>query len=172
MKKEKLREVPVKNYYVVFIVCALVIIAAFYIRSFYLSYQASKVNNSVFYDKSINQMNTDDVEFALEEVNEAILYVSYFDYPKVYNIEKKLYRTLEKKKLIDKVIYWNVTDIKDSNEYIRILKNKYPVVADKINASPLIIYIKDGEALDAIDSSNDLISVEELNELLSKYGIM
>ena len=31
--------------------------------------------------------------------------------------------------------------VKDNNEYIRILKNKYPVVADKINTAPMIIYI-------------------------------
>ena len=59
MKKEELREVPIKNYYIVLLVSILVIIAVLYIRSFYLSYQASKINNSVFYDKSINQMNTD-----------------------------------------------------------------------------------------------------------------
>ena len=174
MKKhnEKFRDVPAKNYFVVFVVSILVIVLVLYIRSFYLSYQSTKINNSVFYDKSINQMNTDDLDFALEEINEAILYVGYFDYPKVYNMEKKLYKLLEKKELIDEVIYWNITDIKDNNEYIKKLKNKYPVVADKINTAPLIIYIKDGEALDVIDSSNGLINDEMLNDLLTKYGIM
>lgn len=171
MKKDKLREVPVKNYYIVLVVSILVIIAVLYIRTFYLSYQASKINNSVFYDKSINQMNTDDFDFALEEINEAILYVSFFDYPKVYNMEKKLYNEFEKRELIDKIVYWNVSDIKDNNEYIRILKNKYPVTADKINTAPLIIYIKDGEAMDVIDSSHGLIDVKQLKDLLTKYGI-
>ena len=172
IKGEKLREVPAKNYYVVMVVSILVIILTLYIRSFYLSYQATKINSSVFFDKSINQMNTDDVNYALEETSEAILYVSYFDYPKVYNMEKKLYKELEKRELIDKVIYWNITDIKDNNEYIRILKNKYPVIADKINTAPMIIYIKDGEALDVIDSSNGLLDTEMLTDLLNKYGIM
>ena len=172
LRRNELRKVPSKNYFVVFIVSVLVIIATLYIRSFYLSYQATKINSSVFFDKSINQMNTDDVDYALEEVNEAILYVSYFDYPKIYNMERKIYRELEKKELIDKVIYWNITDIKGNNEYIRILKNKYPVVADKINTAPMIIYIKNGEALDVIDSSNGLIDTEMLNDLLIKYGIM
>ena len=171
MKKDKLREVPIKNYYIVLIVSVLVIIITLYVRSFYLSYQASKINNSVFYDKSINQMNTDDFDFALEEINEAILYVSFFDYPKVYNMEKKLYNEFEKRHIIDKVIYWNVSDVKDNKEYIKILKNKYPVTADKINTAPLIIYIKDGEAMDAIDSSHGLIDANQLKELLTKYGI-
>ncbi len=171
MKKEELREVPIKNYYIVLLVSILVIIAVLYIRSFYLSYQASKINNSVFYDKSINQMNTDDFDFALEEINEAILYVSFFDYPRVYNMEKKLYKEFEKRNIIDKVIYWNVTDLKDNKEYIKTLKNKYPVTADKINKAPLIIYIKEGEAVDVIDSSHGLINVKDLKELLTKYGI-
>ena len=117
-------------------------------------------------------MNTDDIDYALEETNEAILFVSYFDYPKVYNLEKKIYKLLEKKELIDRVIYWNINDIKDTDEYIKILKNKYPVVADKINNAPLIIYIKDGEAMDVIDSSNGYIDTEMLSDLLIKYGII
>ena len=44
MKKDKLREVPIKNYYIVLIVSVLVIIITLYVRSFYLSYQASKIN--------------------------------------------------------------------------------------------------------------------------------
>ena len=107
----------------------------------------------------------------MEEINEAILYVSFFDYPKVYNMEKKLYNEFEKRHIIDKVIYWNVSDVKDNKEYIKILKNKYPVTADKINTAPLIIYIKDGEAMDAIDSSHGLIDANQLKELLTKYGI-
>ena len=171
-KRDKLREVPTKNYYIVLLVSVLVIIGTLYIRFFYLNFQETRINNSVFLDKSINQMNTDDIDYALEETNEAILFVSYFDYPKVYNLEKKIYKLLEKKELIDRVIYWNINDIKDTDEYIKILKNKYPVVADKINNAPLIIYIKDGEAMDVIDSSNGYIDTEMLSDLLIKYGII
>ena len=86
-------------------------------------------------------------------------------------MEKKLYKEFEKRNIIDKVIYWNVTDLKDNKEYIKTLKNKYPVTADKINKAPLIIYIKEGEAVDVIDSSHGLINVKDLKELLTKYGI-
>ena len=91
------KKISSKNYVIVLIVSVLVIALTLYVRSFYLSYELYKTNNSVFIDKSVNQMNTEDFDFALTEVSEAILYVSYTGSSELYDIEKRLYREMEKK---------------------------------------------------------------------------
>ena len=165
------KKISSKNYVIVLIVSVLVIALTLYVRSFYLSYELYKTNNSVFIDKSVNQMNTEDFDFALTEVSEAILYVSYTGSSELYDIEKRLYREMEKKDLISKVIYWNVTDFKGNDEYLKMLKEHFPEVKDEITTSPLLIYIKDGKAVEAMSSELKMVDYKTLNKLVDKYGI-
>lgn len=165
------KKISSKNYVIVLIVSVLVIALTLYVRSFYLSYELYKTNNSVFIDKSVNQMNTEDFDFALTEVSEAILYVSYTGSSELYDIEKRLYREMEKKDLISKVIYWNVTDFKGNDEYLKMLKEHFPEVKDEITTSPLLIYIKDGKAVGAISSELRTIDYIAFDKLVEKYEI-
>lgn len=165
------KKISSKNYVIVLIVSVLVIALTLYIRSFYLSYELYKTNNSVFIDKSVNQMNTEDFDFALTEVSEAILYVSYTGSSELYDIEKRLYREMEKKDLISKVIYWNITEFKGNDEYLKMLKEHFPEVKDEITTSPLLIYIKDGKAVEAISSELKTIDYIAFDKLVDKYEI-
>ena len=166
------REIPKKNYYIVLVVSIVVIALTLYVRVLYLNYVNNKVENGVFYNKAINQINTDDFSFAVGEANEAIMYVSYTGSKEIKKMEKRLYKELENKNLLDKIIYWDVTNLLDNNEYIPILANNFPNVELDINKAPMLIYIVDGKAVDVIDSSSELINYESLNELVNKYGIM
>ena len=85
------RKIPKRNYYLVLMVSILVIVITLYIRSFYLNFKLSNnTNNSIFYDKSINQINTNDMDYAFDENKEAILFVSYNGSKKISNMEKKI----------------------------------------------------------------------------------
>lgn len=166
------RKVPKKNYYIVLIVSILVIILTLYIRSFYLNYKASEINYSIFYDKAINQINTDDINFAFDETSEAILYVSYNGSNRIRNMERKLFKVLEERNIIDKFIYWDVTNIKENDKYIKILKNKFNIVQEDVGLAPMLIYIKDGQAIEIYNSNRRLVDEKVLIDLLNKYGIV
>lgn len=163
------RDIPTKNYYIVLVVSILVIIFTLYIRSFYLNYQAANSNVSIFENKSINQMNIDDLDYAINEMNNGFLFISYNGDVNIRMMEKRLYRLIESKKLNDFFLYLNITDSKE--ESLNIFKNKYPMLADKFKNPPILIYIKDGELEEVIDSSSELVSEKTLNTLLTKYGI-
>lgn len=165
------KKIPTKNYFIVLIVSVLTIIVCLYVRSFYLSYEMNKTSDSIFNDKSINQMNISDTDFVLSEVNEAIIYVSYDNSKDINNMEKRLFREINKKKLTDKVIYWNVSNLKNDNKYISILRDKFPNIAYEINNAPMLIYIKDGEAIEAVSSEIKLIDYTAFNKLVNKYEI-
>jgi hypothetical protein len=169
-KKMFAKRIPSKNYYIVLLVSVLVIIFSLYVRSFYLNYRASRINESVFADKTINQINTEDFNFAVGETNEAILYISYTGSNEVYDMERRLYREIKKKHLTEKVIYWNVTGLK-RDEYLSILKNTFPDIDDQITSAPMLIYIKDGVAMEAMSSELKLIDYKVLDNLITKYEI-
>ena len=57
-----MREIPKKNYYIVAIVSIIVIALTLWVRVLYLNYVNNKVENGIFYNKAINQINTDDFD--------------------------------------------------------------------------------------------------------------
>ena len=59
-KKNEEKQIPIKNYAIVLVVSILVILAALYARSFYMSYQASKLNTSYFVSKKVSEIKKDD----------------------------------------------------------------------------------------------------------------
>ena len=169
MKKniKEVKEVPTKNYFIVLVVSILVVVFVLYVRSFYLNYQANNVDVSVFEGK--NQINIDDIEYAVNETTDGIIFVSYNGETQIKMMERKLYKEIEKKNLNDNVLYLNIND--NIEENMNILRNKFGDFAVDIKKAPIFIYVKDGKCVEVVDSSVELINYKTLNTLLSKYEI-
>ncbi len=167
----KNKEIPSKNYIIVIIVTILVVLLMIFIRSFYLNYKSSKLSESIFSSQTVNQIHMDDFDFAIREVSDSILYVSYTGSNEIYSMEKKLYKELENNNLLDKIIYLDITKYTKGNKYINILKNKFPNIDNEINSAPMFIYIKDGAAVEAMSSEIKMIDYKTFNRLVNKYEI-
>ena len=116
MKKSD-KKVTGRNYFIVIVVSILIMVVVLYARTFYLNYKNNKVNISIFDDQKINQINSDDFDYALSETSsEMILYVSYTGSSEIRNIEDRLYKEIEKKNLteeerdehiLSKLLFWS-----------------------------------------------------------------
>lgn len=167
----KKKEIPSKNYIIVIIVTILVVLLMIFIRSFYLNYKSSKLSESIFSSQTVKQIHMDDFDFAIREVSDSILYVSYTGSNEIYSMEKKLYKELENNNLLDKIIYLDITKYTKGNKYINILKNKFSNIDNEINSAPMFIYIKDGAAVEAMSSEIKMIDYKTVNKLVNKYEI-
>jgi hypothetical protein len=169
MKKE-LRTVPVRNYVILFVVVIFTIFLALYIKKMVESYNENELSISPLHN-NVNEINTNELDLTLKESNQVILYVSYVNDISVYKMEKKLLNKIKSKNLSDYIIYYNVTDMKDDDEYIKILKDKFVDVKDEIKKSPLFIYIKSGKGVEVVNSNSKLIDSNDLLYLIDKYEI-
>ena len=66
-------------------------------------------------------------------------------------------------------MYLNINDYKHK-DYSSKLKDVFPNI--KIGTSPMIVFIKDGQAIDIITSDDGLLDIDSLNNMLIKYGII
>lgn len=171
IKLFKKKDIPRKNYYIVITVTILVVLLMIFVRSFYLSYKSSKLSNSIFSNKIVNQIHMDDFDFAIAEISDAILYVSYTGSNEIYTMEKRLFKEIENNNLTDKIIYLDVTKYNKNNKYIKTLRDKFPNIDNEINSAPLFIYIKDGQAVEAMSSEFRMVDYKILNKLVDKYEI-
>jgi len=169
--KNEIKQIPIRNYFIVLVVSVVVIILTLYARAFYFSYQESKSKTSYFLDKKVNQITTDDLDYSLSEYRDAILYVSYTGNKSIYKMEKKIYSELEKNNLLDIAVYWNVSNLMENNDYINILKTKFNKLSNDIKEAPLIIIIKDGQAIEVLNSELDRIDYKELRKMIKRNEI-
>ena len=51
------------------------------------------------------------------------------------------------------------------------LREKFPEVSANISIAPLIIYIKDGKAVEVLSSEYTLLNTDRVKEMIDKYGI-
>ena len=171
IKLFKKKEIPSKNYYIVIVVTILVVLLMIFIRLFYLNYKSSKLSESIFSNQMVKQIHMDDFDFAVAEISDSILYVSYTGSNEIHSMEKRLFKEIENTNLTDKIIYIDVTKYTKNNKYIQILRDKFPNIDNELNSAPLFIYIKDGKAVEAMSSELKLVDCKTLNKLVDKYGI-
>ena len=153
------KEIPTRNYFICLVVSILVIIIVLYLRAFYINYELSNTETSYFSYKKVNEITMSDFNFIINETTNNIILVSNNNYN---DLEKKLYRKLKKNDLLDKVLYFDVSNV---SNYKSILNSKfdYMVINNKL---PILIVIEDGEATNVINVNDDFIDSDIINELL------
>ena len=164
------KKVSSRNYFIVLVVSVLTVALIVYVRSFVISYRNNISSVSIFKD-NVQSVNVNDLDFAILETGEAILYVSYTGNLKVNSMEKTLYKKINDENIKEKFIYLDVSDYMEDLEYIDILKEKFSNIESEINTAPLFIYIKDGKAVEAMSSELKIIDYKVFNKLLEKYDI-
>ena len=165
------KKTPKKNYIIVLVVSILVIAFSLYARMIYLNNRDNIVNKSIFENENsvIGSINIDDLDFVVAESNDLVIFVSYNGDQQIRNMERRLYREIVRNDLVDKVLYLNVSDYKEKKEYINKLKKAFPDIKWEISDAPIMIYIKDGAAIEAVNSEFKMIDYSVLEKLFEKY---
>ncbi len=170
MKKELKKVIPAKNYLILLVIAILTVLLTLYVKEWIETYRENKISISPL-SGNINEINTNELELTLNESNQIIIYVSYVNDLDVYNKERKLLKKIKSEQLSDYIIYYNVTELLDGNEYLNILKTKFNNLKNEIVKAPMFIYVKNGEAIEVINSDDEIVNDKELEHLIDKYEI-
>ena len=99
-------------------------------------------------------------------MNDVLLLVTTTGSKKVYKQEEKIYNFMKKENVINKFIYLDITSEKD---YTSKLNNIYGNIL--IGEVPLLIYIKNGNAIKVIFSDSGEIEVELIKQIINEYEL-
>jgi len=75
------------------------------------------------------------------------------------------------KLLLKKIIYLDITNHLENNEYTVNLKKQFSNIENEITTAPMFIYIENGEAIEAFSSELKLIDYKIFNKIIDKYEI-
>lgn len=160
-----MKQKPLKNYIGLGVLFLVVIVLLFYLKSWSDTYKKEKYSKSYLTDK-VEEVKLSELEVSTKEMNDVLLLVTTTGNKKVYKQEEKIYEYMKKENVINKFIYLDITSEKD---YTSKLNNIYGNIL--IGEVPLLIYIKNGNAIKVINSDSGEIEVELIKQIINEYEL-
>lgn len=159
-----------RNYLLLIILFIATVILVLFINNFIKNYNYLKKGTSIL-EPYISKVNINELDMALIESNDIILYIGYNYDKNVRRLERDILKKIEIYNLENYVYYCDVTDRLDNNKYIGDFISILPNINGKLKSAPAFIYLKNGEVIEVVDSNNRLITSEDLVYLVNKYQI-
>ena len=153
MGKDNIREVPVKNYFILGIILIISFILLYYLYMLSTLYNETKLNVAIL-DKYMEVINYNELDDYLVDNGNAIIYVSVLEDNDIREFEKKFKNVVKNNELDNNVLYMDISeDIKDS-VIKKDMDNKYMFSNAKMSNVPSIVVFENGK-LKAIYSVKD-----------------
>ncbi len=162
LKKEKLREIPTKNYIYLFIILLGSVLLLYYIYTWYDAYNKSKLNTSIM-NNYLTVINYNELEDYIVENKDAVIYVSILGDEKINRFEKTFKNAIVDNNLKENILYLDLT-----NED-RTITTKKLEIEEKF---PYLVIYTNGEITDTYSITKNKYSTKKIVSYLNRIGVI
>lgn len=160
------------NYVKLFIVVVIGVVITLLVCNIYRNINNNKLNSS-YIDNYVDSCNYNDLSSIVMELGDnKFIYLSYVGNENIYNYEKELVKVLKKNDLLDLFVYIDSSSVITTDRTVSDLNDKLNVITESSIVLPAVIYFKDGNARDYIDSSDEVISASKTIQLMEKWEVI
>ena len=160
------KNVPLKNYLMVFVMFFVTIMVVLLLRGWYRSYKEYNLTIPVINGK-ISQIGISQLDNYIMEHDLVFLYIGTSDNKQCRNLEKKLPEVLIKRNIKEQTIYLNMDNI-SNNEVIKKLK-KYGYSEKNIEFPAFLII--NNKLLLNLKTNKGPINISDIDKILDEYEI-
>ena len=161
MKKEELRVIPKKNYFILGVILVISFLLVYYLYMWFEAYNESKLNKPIL-DKYMEVINYNELDNYLVESPNAIIYVSVLENSEIRDFEKNFKGILKKNQLEKEVLYMNITEELKNSTIKNEMVSKYTINNLSIVNVPVILVIDNGELRTIYGIKDNNYDVESL----------
>lgn len=161
-KKDKLREVPLKNYIYLFLILLGSILFLIYIYTWYDAYNQNKLNTSIM-NKYLTVINYNELDNYIVENKDAIIYVSILGNEDINNFEKKFKSAVLENNLKNTILYLDIT-----NENIVSATKKLQIEEE----FPYLVVYTNGVITDTYNIKETNYSSKKTIKYLNRIGVI
>ena len=159
-KKDKLREVPLKNYIYLFLILLGSILFLIYIYTWYDTYNKNKLNTSIM-NEYLTVINYNELDDYIVENKDAIIYVSILGNEDINNFERKFKSVVLENNLKNNILYLDIT-----NENIESATKKLQIEED----FPYLVVYTNGNITDTYNIKENKYSSKKTLKYLNRIG--
>ena len=163
MKNNK--NVMLRNYILFSLVIIISIIIVIYFFMWYKTYESERLSNSTA-GEYLNVIQYNELDNYLVENKDAIIYVSISNDKEIFDFEKKFRRLINKRFLINDILYMNITDELKNDRINKQIKDKYSIDV------PYIIIFDDGNIKSMYDIKYNGFDIDLLENYFVEEGII
>ena len=160
-KKEKLREIPKKNYIYLLLILLGTILLLIYIYKWYDTYNESELNTSIM-NEYLTVINYNELDNYIIENKDAVIYVSILGNEKINRFERKFKNAILDNNLKNEILYLDLT-----NEIIYSVTKKLQI--DE-NFPHLVVYTN-GIITDTYNIKENNYSSNKTIKYLNRIGV-
>ena len=169
-KKEEKRVIPNKNYAIVAVIFVITIGLMFFLRNWYISYQDYE-NTIPVLSGVISEIKYAEVDNYLNDNPSVVMYMGDASDSDCREFELTLKQLVEKKQIKDRVIYFNITDVKNKNLLLKEFNDKY-ILNNKISSYPVVMIFEDGKIVDyRSKTASKNLTISDINLLFNEYDV-
>ena len=159
-KKDKLREVPFKNYLYLFLILLGSILLLIYIYTWYETYNENKLHTSIMNDY-LTVINYNELDNYIIENKDAIIYVSILGDTDINRFEEKFKNDIVKNNLKNKILYLDLT-----NENREVATKELKIEQD----FPYLVVYTNGQITDTYNIAETNYSNKKTIKYLNRIG--
>ena len=159
-KKDKLREVPLKNYIYLFLILLASILLLIYICTWYDTYNQNKLNTSIM-NEYLTVINYNELDDYIVENKDAIIYVSILGNEDINNFERKFKSVIIENNLKNTILYLDIT-----NENIESATKKLKIEKE----FPYLVVYTNGNITDTYNIKETNYSNKKTLKYLNRIG--
>lgn len=159
-KKDKLREVPLKNYIYLFLILLGSILLLIYIYTWYDTYNKNKLNTSIMHEY-LTVINYNELDNYMVENKDAIIYVSILGNEDINNFERKFKSVIIENNLKNTILYLDIT-----NENIESATKKLKIEQE----FPYLVVYTNGNITDTYNIKENKYSSKKTLKYLNRIG--
>lgn len=160
-----------KNYLKLLIIIFCTVLITVICSNLYRNYEGSKSNSSYLKNKFSTIYYQDISSYLTELSSTSLLYVSYIGNKDIYNLERKIGKLINQNGIEELFTYLDATEEINENKTIFGFNKKVNIVENKTIKFPAIIYFKESEPIDYVDSSEGLLDIGKISQLIEKYEL-
>lgn len=159
-KKDKLREVPFKNYIYLFLILLASILLLIYVYTWYDTYNKNKLNTSIMHEY-LTVINYNELDNYIVENKDAIIYVSILGNEDINNFERKFKSVVLENNLKNSILYLDIT-----NENIGSVTKKLNIEEE----FPYLVVYTNGVITDTYNIKETKYSSKKTLKYLNRIG--
>lgn len=168
--KEEIRVIKPKNYIILAIIFIFTLILVVGFRQWYISYKNYELSISVLKDK-LNEVTIEELDTYLAENLDAILYIEVSEDENSREVAEKLFDIVKEKSLTERVVYLNISSVKDKEKFLREFSTKY---SDEINLEyyPALVLFYEGKIESYVSrNKNQTLNIGDIEQLFDEYEL-
>lgn len=144
MKKDELRNVPLKNYIILGVVIVITFLVLYYLYMWLVAYNETKLNKPII-DKYMSVINYNELDDYLVENPDSIIYVSVLEDQEIRNFEIEFKKSLKKHQIKYDLLYLDLTDELKDEKMSNDVKNKYLFNSLNLSDVPCVVVFQEGQ---------------------------